>query len=137
MQGPPGAFGDDLGGPRGGGQPPPALVLGNGRVIDPGAGIDATLDVVLAGGVIADVGRGLAGPRGALRIDVSDRVVCPGLVDLHAHLREPGHEYKEDLESGTRAAAAGGFCTVCAMPNTSPVNDCRSVTELIVSRART
>src|SRR5262249_45624368 len=66
----------------------------------------------------------------------SPPVGVPGLVDLHVHLREPGHEYKEDIASGTRAAAAGGFTTVCCMPNTVPVNDCRSVTDLILTRAR-
>ncbi len=69
-------------------------------------------------------------------IDVRDRWVVPGLIDLHTHLREPGQEYKEDIATGTAAAAAGGFTAVCAMPNTVPPNDNRSVTELIVRRAR-
>src|SRR5437868_14775870 len=64
------------------------------------------------------------------------KIVAPGFIDLHVHLREPGHEYKEDIASGTRAAAAGGFTTLCCMPNTNPPNDNRSVTELIVRRAR-
>ena len=63
-------------------------------------------------------------------------IVAPGFVDLHVHLREPGQEYKEDIASGAAAAAAGGFTSVCCMPNTVPVNDCRSVTDLIVRRAR-
>ena len=69
-------------------------------------------------------------------IDVRGKWVVPGLIDLHAHLREPGQEYKEDIATGTRAAAAGGFTAVCAMPNTTPPNDTRAVTELIVRRAR-
>jgi dihydroorotase len=69
-------------------------------------------------------------------IDVKDHWVVPGLIDLHVHLREPGQEYKEDIETGTRAAAAGGFTTICCMANTKPVNDQRAVTELIVRRAR-
>ncbi len=80
-----------------------------------------------------EIGRGLVGAR---IIDVRDLWVVPGLIDLHVHLREPGQEYKEDIETGTRAAAAGGFTTICCMPNTRPVNDQRAVTELIVRRAR-
>ena len=119
------------------------VLLRGGRVIDTsvpagGTGRDRVADVLLRGGKIAAIGRGLTdgGQAGVRVIDVSDRLVVAGLVDLHVHLREPGHEYKEDLESGTRAAAAGGFTTVCCMPNTVPTNDCRAVTELIVRRAR-
>jgi dihydroorotase len=111
------------------------LVLSGGRVIDTsGAEVfDGAADVRIADGVIAEIGRGLRADR---MIDVTDHVVCAGLVDLHVHLREPGQEYKEDIATGTRAAAAGGFTTVCCMPNTNPVNDDRTVTELIVRRAR-
>jgi dihydroorotase len=116
------------------------LLLRGGRVIDTSGGaerpVDAALDVLIRDGRIAEVGSGLAAPAGAREVDVRDRLVVPGLVDLHVHLREPGHEYKEDIESGTRSAAAGGFTTVCCMPNTSPTNDCRAVTELITRRAR-
>ncbi len=89
-------------------------------------------------GLIARVGAGIAGGLGRdVRIvDVRGRWVVPGLIDLHCHLREPGQEYKEDIGTGTRAAAAGGFAAVCAMPNTTPPNDTRAVTELIVRRAR-
>ena len=114
---------------------PGDLVLRGGRVLDPAAAtpIDEAADVRIAGGRIVEIGRGLTGAR---VIDLRGLWLTPGLVDLHVHLREPGQEYKEDLESGTRAAAAGGFTTVCCMPNTKPVNDQRAVTELIVRRAR-
>ena len=111
-------------------------LLRGGRVIDTAAGFDGTADVLIRSGLIAEVGRGLAAPSGGRVIDAGDLLVVPGLVDLHVHFREPGHEYKEDVESGSRSAAAGGFTTVCCMPNTYPVNDCRAVTDLIVRRAR-
>ena len=114
------------------------LCLRGGRVIDPGRGVDAEADVILKDGVVARSGKGIAAGLGAdVRvIDVRGKWVVPGLIDLHTHLREPGHEYKEDIATGTRAAAAGGFTAVCAMPNTTPPNDTRAVTELIVRRAR-
>ena len=98
--------------------------------------LDAAADVRIAGGRVAEIGRGLAPPSGGRVVDVGDRLVVPGLVDLHVHFREPGQEYKEDIATGSRSAAVGGFTTVCAMPNTTPVNDCRSVTDLMVRRAR-
>ncbi|HWM87889.1 MAG TPA: dihydroorotase, partial [Kofleriaceae bacterium] len=112
------------------------LLLRGGRVVDPGQNIDAALDVRVESGSIAEVGRGLAAGRGVRVVDVRDRLIVPGLVDLHVHLREPGQEYKEDIATGSAAAAAGGFTTVCCMPNTVPPNDCRSVTDLIVRRSR-
>ena len=113
------------------------LCLRGGRVIDPGRGVDAEADVILKDGVVARQGKGIAaGLSGDVRvIDVRGKWVVPGFIDLHTHLREPGHEYKEDIVTGTRAAAAGGFTAVCAMPNTNPVNDNRAVTELIVRRS--
>ena len=95
--------------------------------------MDQAGDVRIAHGRIVEIGRGLVGGR---IIDVKDLWIVPGLIDLHVHLREPGQEYKEDIETGTRAAAAGGFTTICCMPNTKPVNDQRTVTELIVRRSR-
>jgi dihydroorotase len=113
----------------------PALVLKGGRVVDPAANFDRICDVLISDGVIAAVESG-ARAEGARVIDCAGKVVAPGFIDLHVHLREPGHEYKEDIASGARAAAAGGFTTVCCMPNTNPPNDNRAVTELIVRRAR-
>jgi dihydroorotase len=112
------------------------LLLRGGRVVDPGQRTDAALDVRVEGGHIAELGRGLQPRRDEPVVDVRDRLVVPGLVDLHVHLREPGQEYKEDIATGSAAAAAGGFTTVCSMPNTVPPNDCRSVTDLIVRRSR-
>jgi dihydroorotase len=113
----------------------PDILLRGGRVLDPMREFDAQSDVLLRDGKIAQVERGLAAP-GAKVIDVKDCWVVPGLIDLHVHLREPGQEYKENIETGTAAAAAGGFSAVCCMPNTNPPNDTRAVTDLIVQRAR-
>jgi dihydroorotase len=114
---------------------PEAILLKGGRVIDPAQGLDKTSDVLIADGLVKAIEPG-AQQAGARVIDCAGQVVAPGFVDLHVHLREPGHEYKEDIVSGARSAAAGGFTTVCCMPNTNPVNDCRAVTDLIVRRAR-
>src|SRR5512133_2088374 len=112
------------------------ILLRGGRVIDPARDFDSTADVLLQDGKIAAVGTGLTAPAGARVLDCKGLWVVPGLIDLHCHLREPGQEYKETIETGTAAAAAGGFTAVCAMPNTAPPNDNRAVTELIVRRAR-
>ena len=112
------------------------LLLKGGRVVDPAQGIDATLDV-------HDRGRHGRGGRPAARSRAAPRcstlkglVVCPGFIDLHTHLREPGREDKETIATGTRAAAAGGFTAVCAMPNTDPVNDNAGITRAILEKAR-
>jgi dihydroorotase len=107
-----------------------------GRVLDPAAELDAVLDVLIEDGRIAAVGENLS-VTGAERVDAAGCWVAPGLVDLHVHLREPGQEYKEDIASGGRAAAAGGFTAVACMANTTPVNDDPSVTDFILDRART
>jgi dihydroorotase len=107
-----------------------------GRVLDPAAELDAVLDVLIEDGRITAVGENLSA-TGAERIDAAGCWVAPGLVDLHVHLREPGQEYKEDIASGGRAAAAGGFTAVACMANTTPVNDDPSVTDFILDRART
>jgi len=110
------------------------LLLEGGRVVDPVQGIDEVADVLIEDGLIAGRGSDLDS-EGAEIIDAEGLVIAPGFIDMHVHLREPGHEYKEDVQSGTAAAAAGGFTGVACMPNTSPVNDHRSVTELIIERA--
>lgn len=113
----------------------PVLVRG-GRVVDPAQGLDGKADLLLEDGRVARVGEGLKAPRGARVVDASGLVVCPGLIDVHVHLREPGQEHKETVRTGTMAAAAGGFTAVACMANTVPVNDNASVTELILSQAR-
>jgi dihydroorotase len=112
-----------------------SLVLRGGRVLDPSQDLDRVTDLVLQDGEVAALEPG-ASPKDARVLDCAGKIVTPGFVDLHVHLREPGHEYKEDIASGARAAAAGGFTRICCMPNTNPVNDCRAVTDLIVNRAR-
>ncbi|HEX2168173.1 MAG TPA: dihydroorotase [Longimicrobiales bacterium] len=99
------------------------LLLRGGRVIDPASGHDAVADVLLRHGLVSDIGTGFGQPDDAMVIDVAGLVVCPGLIDLHVHLREPGQEHKETIATGARAAAAGGFTAVCAMPNTDPPID--------------
>jgi dihydroorotase len=111
------------------------VVIRNGRVIDPGR-INGPADVLIQNGKIAQVGKGLAVPPGVTVMDAAGKWVLPGFVDLHVHLREPGFEYKETIQTGTAAAVAGGFTSVCCMPNTSPVNDNQSVTEFILDKAR-
>ena len=110
------------------------LLVKNGRVIDPASGTDAVVDVLLDGAFISKVGANLVA-NGAEVFDAKGLVVAPGFIDLHCHLREPGQEMSETIETGTRAAARGGFTAVCTMPNTQPVNDSASVTRGIVERA--
>jgi dihydroorotase len=111
------------------------LFIEGGRVIDPAGGTDGVRTVVLRDGKVAEVAERVERPRDARAIDARGRWVTPGFVDLHVHLREPGQEYKETVATGARAAVAGGFTTICAMPNTKPVNDSASVTELVLARA--
>src|SRR5690349_19756583 len=110
-----------------------AMVIKNGRVIDPASHTDRVADVLIADGKIAGVDANLSAPE---VFDASGMVVAPGFIDMHVHLREPGFEHAETIESGSRAAAAGGFTSVCCMPNTKPVNDSPTVTSYIVERAR-
>jgi len=114
-----------------------SLLIKNGRVIDPVGSVDAVQDVLLKGDRIERVGQSLAVPESTVVLDATGKIVCPGFIDLHVHLREPGQEYKETVATGTRAAAAGGFTAVCAMANTHPVNDNRSVTDYIRAKADT
>ncbi|HYL11095.1 MAG TPA: dihydroorotase [Candidatus Acidoferrales bacterium] len=113
------------------------LLIKNGRVLDPASKTDAALDVLLDGDRIAEVAPGgkIARAQSAEIFDASKLVVAPGFIDLHCHLREPGQESSETIETGTRAAARGGFTAVCCMPNTKPVNDNASVTRFILDRA--
>ena len=111
------------------------LVLKGGRVIDPANGIDGVHDVVIADGRIERVAAPAPAPKGAEVVDVARKIVCPGFIDIHVHLREPGFEYKETVATGTRAAAAGGFTAIACMANTHPVNDNRSVTDYILAKA--
>ncbi|MCB9846331.1 MAG: dihydroorotase [Phycisphaeraceae bacterium] len=112
------------------------ILLTNGRVIDPTSGRDAIADVAIDGFTIAAIGPSLPRPAGTTVIDAAGRIVCPGLIDPHVHLREPGAEHKENIESGTLAAIAGGFTTVCCMPNTSPALDSPEALALVRERAR-
>lgn len=115
------------------------FVLRQARIVDPTRAVDSIGDVVIEDGRIARLGLNVAsGLEGKVDHDwdLKGKWVTPGFIDLHVHLREPGHEYKEDIASGLAAAAAGGFTAVCAMANTHPVNDNRSITETMLSRAR-
>jgi dihydroorotase len=116
------------------------VLIKNGRVIDPANGIDDQCDIIIEQGTIVEVRPGGIGKKGETRggqiIDARGKIVVPGLIDMHVHLREPGHEYKETIRTGCRAAASGGFTSLACMPNTQPVNDNQSVTEYIVDRAR-
>ncbi len=133
------------------------ILIAGGRVIDPTSGLDEVIDLLIEDGRIFRVGKNLVGSRlqgpkrgrvekgtksgnsdvGADRVmDATALVVCPGLIDMHVHLRQPGREDKETIATGTLAAARGGFTAVCCMPNTDPVNDTRSVTEFIRDTAK-
>jgi len=113
------------------------ILIKNGRVIDPASKTDAALDVLLDGEKIKQVApAGKIAAAGAEVFDAKGLIVAPGFIDLHAHLREPGQESSETIETGTRAAARGGYTAVCCMPNTKPVNDNASVTRFILDRAK-
>jgi dihydroorotase len=112
------------------------IVVRGGRVIDPSRGGDAVADVLIDDGLIGAVGRNIGSPDGALEIDAGGKIVAPGFIDLHTHLREPGQEDLETVATGAAAAAAGGFTAVCAMPNTDPVADNQGVVGFIVRQAQ-
>lgn len=111
------------------------LLIRNGRVVDPASGLDARRDILVDGQMVAAIEPRIECPD-AIPLEAEGLVVAPGFIDIHVHLREPGIEHAETIESGTRAAAAGGFTAVCCMPNTIPVNDSAQVTGFIVERAR-
>ena len=112
-----------------------SIVIKNGRVIDPASQTDRVADVLIADGLIAGVAPDLSSSNAEV-FDATGMIVAPGFIDMHVHLREPGFEHAENIESGSRSAAAGGFTSVCCMPNTKPVNDSVTVTSYIVERAR-
>lgn len=110
-------------------------LIRSGRIVDPSQDLDAVRDLLMEDGAVVAIGESIAVPDDCEVFDAAGMVVSPGLIDIHVHLREPGHEYKETVASGTRAAAVGGFTAVACMANTNPVNDCRSVTEHILREA--
>ncbi|MBV9502641.1 MAG: dihydroorotase [Acidobacteriaceae bacterium] len=111
------------------------LVVKNGRVVDPSQELDRIGDVAIEDGIIKELGKNIDATE-AEAFDASGLVVAPGFIDIHVHLREPGFEHAETIETGSRAAAAGGFTSICCMPNTQPVNDKATVTSYIISQAR-
>jgi len=113
------------------------LLIKNGRVIDPVNHVDQVADLLIADGKVMQIAQEIPVTPDAEAIDAAGQWVVPGLIDVHTHLREPGYEYKETIRTGTMAAAAGGFTTICCMPNTKPVNDSQAVTEFILRKAAT
>jgi dihydroorotase len=111
------------------------LLIRGGRVIDPSRGTDDVADVLLRGGRIEAVGRHIPAEPGASVLDAAGKVVAPGLIDIHVHLREPGFEHAETIATGAMAAAAGGFTAVCAMPNTDPVTDSQATVGFVLRQA--
>ena len=111
------------------------MLIRGGRVIDPANGVNQIADLLIENGKVAAIGENLDA-QGAKVLDAAGKVVAPGFIDMHCHLRDPGQEYKEDLISGTKAAARGGFTGVCCMPNTHPVNDNAAVTRYIMEKAQ-
>ena len=111
------------------------ILLQGGRVIDPSRNTDAVADVLIEDGKITAVGSGIGGPDEAITRDVTGLIVAPGLVDVHVHVREPGNEDEETVATGARAAAAGGFTAICAMPNTDPVTDNQAAVGFIVRQS--
>src|SRR3954466_9018866 len=111
------------------------LLIQGGRVVDPAQNLDRLCDVAIEDGIIRESGANIQDPGGSERFDASGQVVAPGFIDIHVHLREPGFEHAETIETGARAAAAGGFTSICCMPNTDPINDNATVTSYICERA--
>ncbi len=112
------------------------ILIQGGRVIDPSQQMDTTADVLLEGGKVVAVGTNLDQPEGAEVFDAGGKVVAPGLIDLHVHLREPGQEDQETVATGAMAAAAGGFSAVCAMPNTDPVTDNQAAVGFVIRQSQ-
>ncbi|HEY8346945.1 MAG TPA: dihydroorotase [Symbiobacteriaceae bacterium] len=112
------------------------ILIKNGRLLDPESGVDQVADLLVQEGRIAAIGTGLAAPEGARVIDATGKVVAPGFIDIHVHLRVPGQEYKEDMRTGTAAAVRGGFVGVVCMPNTDPVIDNAAVVDHVIHLAQ-
>jgi len=111
------------------------LLIQGGRVIDPAQNLDRVCDIAIEDGIVREIRPNMEDPGTAERFDASGKIVAPGFIDIHVHLREPGFEHAETIETGSRAAAAGGFTSVCCMPNTQPVNDNATVTNYIRAQA--
>jgi len=112
------------------------LLIKSGRLIDPAGGVDQVMDILIENGKFKEIAKSIKKVSGCPVIDAKELIVAPGFIDMHTHLREPGQENKESIESGAKAAAHGGFTSIACMANTEPVNDNRSVTEFIIARAR-
>ena len=113
-----------------------SLLIKNGRIVDPIKGTDEILDLLVEYGKITEISKNIRKKSSSEILDASNLVVCPGFIDMHVHFREPGQEYKEDIQSGTSSAVAGGFTAVACMANTEPVNDSSSITEKILNKTR-
>ncbi len=113
------------------------VLIKGGRIVDPAQGVDMAGDLLISEGRVAGIEQSIAAANGARVIEAAGKVVSPGFIDLHCHLRDPGFEYKETIATGTQAAARGGFTTVCAMPNTEPTMHTRATVEYVLERART
>src|SRR5687767_11954611 len=114
-----------------------SLLISGGRIIDPSQNLDAAADLLILDGKVAAIGTDASrnAPTDTPRLDASGKIVCPGLIDLHVHLREPGQSAKETIATGTAAAARGGFTSVVCMPNTSPSIDSPATVALIREKA--
>ena len=112
------------------------ILLRGGRLLDPSTNLDGVGDLLVRDGRIESVGGTITAPDGATVVDCAGQVVAPGFIDVHCHLREPGREDVETIATGARAAAAGGFTAVCAMPNTDPVTDNQAAVGFVLNQAR-
>jgi dihydroorotase len=111
------------------------ILFRNGRIIDPVTGFDSTADLLVVDGTISAIGKSLNPVSGTTVVDCTGKIIAPGFIDMHVHLREPGFEHKETIETGTASAAAGGFTAVCCMPNTNPAIDEASVVRSVIEKA--
>ena len=112
------------------------ILIKNGHVVDPANNIDEKLDILIKDGIISEVGKDIQTNPFVTVIDAEGKIVAPGLIDLHVHFREPGYEYKEDIESGSAAAARGGVTTVVCMPNTNPTIDNPALVKYVTDRGK-